>query len=651
MSEKNATWLWYPGDFEIHQGLIQNFKREERGMGWPAYWYMDDCHKNVNFSRTYQLQAPTSFKVKAVGTGYVDIDGGKHRLGETLSVDAGQHTITVFVGSLTDLPAIYIEGDVINSDAGWTASNFLTEAPAGHDPMFTEPDQNPNVIRYQTLEVPAASKTVIDGGVLFDFKRVVNGHLKVTTKQPITLCYGESETEARDVAMCYYKQDNVTADSKSPRRAFRYVFVPDAAEADVDLTAIHEFVPKANPSAFHSDNALMNQIWDVSTETLNLCSDVFFIDGVKRDRWIWAGDAYQENFVNQYSFFNEDIAKRTILALRGQDDIKQHIDTIVDYSMLWVIGILNHYQMTGDKAFLAEVYPKMASMVDYLVAQTNDLGFLYGRKNDWIFIDWSPMDKDGTISAEQMLLLETYKTIITCGHVLNKPVADYEAKYYLLHQNVLAYFWDAEKGAFIDSYESGKRHVTRHANIFAILFDQVDADKQQSILNNVLLNPDITQLTTPYFKFFEQDALCKLGQQKRVYQVIKDYWGGMLDHGATTFWEEFDPQQTGKEQYAMYGDPYGKSLCHGWAASPIYLLGRYFMGLKPTAPGYASFKLTPELAEFKTLHSTLPLKNGTVTIDKTASELKIVATRSGGSVDFGGQTYDLTANVPLTISL
>lgn len=93
----------------------------------------------------------------------------------------------------------------------------------------------------------------------------------------------------------------------------------------------------------------------------------FFIDGIKRDRWIWAGDAYQANFINQYSFFNEDIDKRTLLALRGQDDIKQHMNTIVDYSMLWVIGVLNHYQMTGDRDFLEIIYPKLESMVQYFL--------------------------------------------------------------------------------------------------------------------------------------------------------------------------------------------------------------------------------------------------------------------------------------------
>ena len=47
-NEKSQNrWLWYPGDFEIRHGLLQNFQREERGFDWPAYWYMDDCHRNV----------------------------------------------------------------------------------------------------------------------------------------------------------------------------------------------------------------------------------------------------------------------------------------------------------------------------------------------------------------------------------------------------------------------------------------------------------------------------------------------------------------------------------------------------------------------------------------------------------------------------
>ncbi|MFB9769024.1 alpha-L-rhamnosidase-related protein [Lactiplantibacillus modestisalitolerans] len=648
--QNEAVWLWYPGDFEIHHGMLQNFKREERGMGWPAYWYIDDCNRNVNFERQYDLDAATTFTVHTTGTGYVDVNDRKYRLEEPIECPAGPVTIKVMVGSVQGLPAIYIDGPVIKSDQGWQASNFVTTLPAGHDPLFTRPDQDPNVIEYHKQAVKPQTETAVNGGTLYDFGRAVNGQVQVQTPHAVTLCYGESATEAEDVAMCYYKQTDVDSQTPVRKRAFRYIFIPDVAPKTVQLTAIHEFVPKPNRSTFKSDNSIINQIWNVSTETLNLCSDVFFIDGIKRDRWIWAGDAYQENLINQYSFFDEDVDKRTLLALRGQDDIKQHMNTIVDYSMLWVIGVLNHYQMTGDREFLEIIYPKLESMVRYFIRQTNDLGFIYGRKNDWIFVDWSEIDRDGTVAAEQILLLEDYKTMMTCGRVMGKDVSDYQRRYDVLKKNLMTYFWDADKGAFIDSYESGKRHVTRHANIFAILFDVVDAAKQQSILKNVLLNDAITQITTPYFKFFEQDALCKLGEQKRVYQVLLDYWGGMLDRGAVTFWEEFDPQQTGKEMYAMYGDPYGKSLCHGWGASPIYLLGRYFVGLKPTAPGYASFEVAPHLDEFNQLTTVMPIKDGTVKLEKDGDRLVVTASRAGGTVKYAGHSVPLEAGVATVVN-
>lgn len=651
MANKTSL-LWYPGDFEIHQGMLQNFKREERGMGWPAYWYIGDCNRNVNFKRKYNLTSSTSFTVYAKGTGYVDINGTKNKLNQPLTCEAGDNTIQVFVGSTTGLPTIFIEGDVVKSDDGWIASNFVDELPAGSDPLFHDKQQDPNVIEYQQKEIHYVSSKAVNGGMLFDFGRAVNGtlNLKLTDVHSVTLCYGESETEALDVEMCYYKQENVTAATDIRKRAFRFIFIPAVAKNSVEVTAIHEYIPKQNKAEFTSDNAVINKVWNVSAETLNLCSDLFFIDGIKRDRWIWAGDAYQANFMNEYSFFDEDIDKRTLLALRGQNDIKQHIDTIVDYSMLWVIGILNHYEMSKDKAFLEIIYPKMKSMVEYFVAQTNDKGFIYGRENDWIFVDWSEIDKEGTVAAEQILLLQVYQTILACGKVLGEDVTEYNTKYDQLYQNVMKYFWDEEKGAFIDSYESGKRYVTRHANIFAILFDMVDEDKKQSILTNVLLNDQITQITTPYFKFFEQDALCKMGQQHRVYQVLLDYWGGMLDKGAVTFWEEFDPTKSGKDMYEMYGDPYGKSLCHAWGASPLYLLGRYFVGLKPTKPGYETFEVEPKLDEFDTLHSVMPVKNGSVIIDKKGKTLNIVASRNGGTVKYGGHSYPLNAGEPVTIN-
>ena len=173
---------------------------------------------------------------------------------------------------------------------------------------------------------------------------------------------------------------------------------------------------------------------------------------------------------------------------------------------------------------------------------------------------------------------------------------------------IRACYWDAERQAFVDSFTSGRRHVTRQGNVFAILFDLVDRQTQELLCRSVLENPEIPPITTPYFQFFELEALCRLGRLARVMQTIRSYWGGMLSCGATTFWEEYDPAKPLEAQYAMYGDPYGKSLCHAWAASPIYLLARYFVGLRLHPDG--SFTLDPAPGFFTRFSGVFPLKDG-----------------------------------------
>ncbi|WP_270218115.1 alpha-rhamnosidase [Enterococcus lactis] len=524
-NEKSQNrWLWYPGDFEIRHGLLQNFQREERGFDWPAYWYMDDCHRNVKFKRYYFLDHPSMFKVTIQGVGYVEINGQKHPCGKWLTCPAGKVKIRIFVGHTSGLPAMFIEGDEIKSDIGWTASNFIEEYPAGWSPLYVDIAKDPNQIYYQKECVHPVTETEVNGGVLFDFGRAVNGCVELISLddpiESITLCYGESDVEAMDIEYCYYKQIGMTRKMKARKRAFRYLFIPEVSTGMVQLQVFHEFLSLSKQATFSSDSSLLNQIWSVSEETFKLCSDLFFIDGIKRDRWIWSGDAYQSFMINQYLFFDEEINKRTIFALRGQNEIKQHMNTIVDYSILWLIGIETHYMMTKDCEFLRIVYPKMQSLIGYLMEQTNELGFIYGREKDWIFIDWSEMDKEGTLAAEQVLLLKAYHSMITCGNILAEtygeaeiyPTDLYQEKYQVLKQSLFDYFWDEELGAFIDCYESGRRNVTRHANIFAVLFDFANKEQQQSILKNVLLNDSIIQITTPYFKFYEQDALCKLGQ-------------------------------------------------------------------------------------------------------------------------------------------
>ncbi len=171
-------------------------------------------------------------------------------------------------------------------------------------------------------------------------------------------------------------------------------------------------------------------------------------------------------------------------------------------------------------------------------------------------------------------LAECYRTMLVISERLGKETAEsvaYQEKYERLKENINRFYWNEEKGAYIDSFSSGKNHVSRHANIFAILFDIADRGRKEQIAAKVLRNDEIPQITTSYFKFYEMDALCRMGCLEEVLTRIREYWGGMLERGAVTFWEECDPAVLAEEQYDMYGDKFGKSLCHAWSASPIYL--------------------------------------------------------------------------------
>lgn len=125
-------------------------------------------------------------------------------------------------------------------------------------------------------------------------------------------------------------------------------------------------------------------------------------------------------------------------------------------------------------------------------------------------------------------------------------------------------------------------------------------------------------------RFYELEALCMLDEQDKVMKEIKDYWGGMLKEGATSFWEKYNPDEHGTEKLAMYGRPYGKSLCHAWGASPIYLLGKYYLGVKPTKPGFEEYTIKPSLGGLEWMEGIVPTPFGAVYVkmDKQSVTIK-----------------------------
>lgn len=636
-----SFWIWYPGDMELYYAMKQNFSRVERGFGWPAFWKSEGFRHRVVFRRTYHLREETSFCVYSNSVGFVLAGEKKYPFGVQVTCPPGDTAISVHAGCIEEFPSVYVAGDIIRSDAGWMAEDYENPpVPASCSRYFTRQDQRPSQWEYAEKTYLPILTEECQGGVLCEFETELTAQIEVTFRKcekAVHVYCGESREEALDRENCYYSWMVDRDTGRTPRCAVRFAFLDGVTASEVQVRALHQYVDIPVKANFFCSDPVLNSIWEVAAHTFRLCSGIFFIDGVKRDKWIWGGDAYQSLFVNQYLMADSDINRRTWLALRGNDPMTTHVNTIVDYTMFWILGVQAHYEAYGDLEFLRQIYPKMCTTMAFCEGQLDEHGFITGREKDWIYIDWADLDKEGPLCAEQMLLAKCWKVMADMSRVLGLAGDAYEENYKTLSEQIRKYYWDDEKGAYIDSFISGRRNVTRHANIFAVLFGIAGEEERASIAANVLDNPEIPQITTPYFQFYELEVLCRLGRLGQVLDRIRDYWGGMLKRGAVTVWEEFDPAVPEAEQYDMYGDRFGKSLCHAWGASPIYLLGRYFMGIRPLCPGGRTFMVEPHLEYFDKLDCQFPVGDGLVQIRWNGKELCVKTDREGGILRLPGQ--------------
>lgn len=637
---KKAKWIWYPGEFEQNIANPTLFRRDYRLVIEPPFWKIDAIFQSVFFFKTVKLEKAEKIKITSDSEISVKCTLTSDHLfkDETgyYTLPIGEYEITISAYNKNHkLPAIFIEGDTVNSDCDFLVSTSCSRGdkiPVGFSETLTK-EQNPNDFSLSIKETPYSDKKVIQGSTIYDFGKETIGYVKlygIKGKGKIFLYYGESLEEALDTEHCEtYDIVDITCDLKlyenDKTRGFRYLNVCTQNVTVDDISLLYEYLPLKCRGGFTCSDELINQIFNTSLYTLQLNSRETFLDGIKRDRWFWSGDAYQSYLMNYYSFFDKEINQRTMWALRGKGVIDRHINHITDYTFYWFISLYDYYLFTNDTAFLNSIYASSVELMNFCLSLQNARGFIEGRDCDWVFVDWADMPKEGELSVEQILFYQSLKSMGELAELLgDKANAElYKSTAEKLLKNIFEVFYNKETGVFHHQAINGKATtlVTRYSNIFAITFDLLDIQRKNKVIQNVLLNDDILKITTPYCKFYELTGLCEADKCNDVLKIMREYWGGMLNLGATSFWEQYDPDET--DHYSMYGRPYGKSLCHAWGASPVYLLGRYFLGVSPTSAGYATYKISPKLGDLEFIKGSVPTPNGDVFIYMDRQKLEI----------------------------
>ena len=676
------TWIWYPGDYEIWLGNEMNNRRTERGAFFPPFWKMDSHYVLVEFSKKIELAVPEEIEIAVEGKYNIKLDG-KLQFGmpHTFTLPAGKHNLNIKVWNQSTPPAIFVKGKTVHSDGSWKVTyedkEWIDESGKASDTSatiymdaasnnFNTADTPPSKFKLSTQPLKAVKREKKNDGELIDFGKETFGFIQLIGLQgtgTVHIYYGESPEEALDTKNCetldiIKVSGNFVTDEALDRtskledtytlgnsKAFRYAYITrDAGVTLKDVSMLYEYKPETKKGSFKCNDDEVNAMWEVGAYTMQLTTREFFIDGIKRDRWVWSGDAIQSYLMNYYLFFDAETVKSNIWLLRGKDPVTSHTNTIMDYTFYWFLSIYDYYQFTGDKHFIEQVYPRMQTMMEYVLGRTNKNNMVEGLTGDWVFVDWADgyLDKHGELSYEQILFCKSLETMSLCANLVNNDAdrTKYNALSASLRSKLEPAFWNETKQALVHNRINGKQQdaVTRYANMFAIFFKYLSPEKQQIIKKSVLLNDSIMKITTPYMRFYELEALCALGEQKAVMKEMKDYWGGMLKEGASTFWEKYNPTDKGTQHLAMYGRPYGKSLCHAWGASPIYLLGKYYLGIQPVKAGYSEYAITPNLGGLTWMEGTVPTPNGSIHLYMNTNTIKVKASEGKGYLTIASST-------------
>ncbi|HYE04034.1 MAG TPA: alpha-L-rhamnosidase C-terminal domain-containing protein [Planctomycetota bacterium] len=636
-----VPWLMLPGDREAWQlaRLRHDGKRDCQHVFHPGLFRT--WSPLAVFERRFDLAtAPRALvaEIRACGGLRLVVNGrvltrgrsGVFRIDLAPALRAGANHLKALLTTLEGPAAVRLVARGLATDATWSASR---------DDMHWGPPEAIEVATGTPLDRAPSLRRVrgarLHGGV-FDFGVEVIGRIVVRTRGSgaIAVTPGESLAEALAVPP---PDDRDALDQPITRGragtrasvtteavAARYVRVDGAGAARVVAVEVQaEFEPFVNRGAFACSDERLTRIWMNSAYTLRLCvRDGLLIDGLKRDRMPWVGDCFLAALAGAYAFGDAAPVRRTLIALAPFDAAACHANGIIDYTLYWLLALDAHRLHADDAPTLARLWPDARRALAALAAQEDGHGFLAKRADDWLFIDWADVDKDGSVPALQWLYAWALAAAAAVAAALGdggtaRAAATRRAR---LLAAIDARLWDATRGCYADR----GRPASRHAQLIAVL---AGAPRSRRVALARALSGALPPVGTPWMRTLEGAALAALGRIDAMLDSVRDTWGGMLDAGATTFWEAWDASQTGDARYAFYGRPFGKSLCHAWAAGPAWLLPTALLGIRPLAAGWSRIAVAPARCDLDWISATVPTPKGPLHVDLDGSRLRVRAPR------------------------
>lgn len=472
----------------------------------------------------------------------------------------------------------------------------------------------------------------IKPGILLDFGKEIQGGVQLVTDQPanqkpirIRVRFGESVSEAMsDIdTVSGATNDHAMRDFETQlpwlgvanlgNTGFRFVRI-DLIEPNRELQlkearAMFEYRDIPYLGSFKSSDERLNKIWDTGAYTVHLNMQEFLWDGIKRDRLVWVGDMHPEVMTINTVFGKNEVVAKSLDHARDITPLPGWMNGISAYSMWWVLIHRDLYKNQGDKEYLRNQQKYLVALLDQLMSKIKDnKENLDGTR----FLDWpSSENPKGIHAGLQAMMVMTLDAGAELCTILDEPAQ--AAKCKAASTNLKLYVPDANN--------------SKQAASLMALAGLIPAEKA----NTEVISKDECANFSTFYGYYMLQAKAKAGDYQGAVNCIRNFWGAMLDFGATTFWEDFNLEwtknaapidelvPTGKDD--IHGD-FGAycyknlrhSLCHGWASGPTSWLTEHVLGVTTIEPGGKVIQVKPNLADLQWVEGTYPTNYGVVKI-------------------------------------
>ncbi|MBS6194061.1 MAG: alpha-L-rhamnosidase [Clostridiales bacterium] len=374
----------------------------------------------------------------------------------------------------------------------------------------------------------------------------------------------------------------------------------------VPAVLIYKDVPYRG--SFSCSDALLNRIWDVGAYTVHLNMQEYIWDGIKRDRLVWVGDMHPETTTIQAVFGADDSVEKSLDFIRKETPLPGWMNGMASYTMWYAIVVYDWFLHTGNREFVEKQKDYLIGIQKMLSAHIDEYG--QSTVKEGRFLDWPSEGKKEVVDAgvqaihiwaeeslkKLFLVLEEEQAVKQCEDDIQR-LRRYEADYK-------------------DSKQAAALMV-------------INGMKDAVQVNEDLLKTGGAEGMSTFMGYYILTARAMAGDYEGCLDCIRDYWGGMLKLGATTFWEDFDikwmenasgidemPEEGKVDVHKSCGafcyKGYRHSLCHGWASGVTPWLSENVLGIQVMEPGCRKIKIEPHLGDLEWAKGTYPTPYGDI---------------------------------------